>query len=81
MLPEANDLVGSTSDRCPFELTAGTVFSTNDLCQRVAPAYPMQESECVADVALAAGICAYDDGEGTDAQCFVREVLEIYEAD
>ena len=79
-LAEADDLIHCTANPRPFDLAASAEFAADDLRQRVAAADAVQEAERVADVALAAGIGADDDGERADAQRLVGEVLEIAES-
>ena len=64
---QATDLFRSASNRHPFGLTAGSVLAAHDFRQRVAAPDAMQESEGVANVALAARVRAHDYGERADA--------------
>ena len=73
VLPEPHNLI----HRPPNRLPAGLAFAAENLRQSIAPADAAQETEGVADVALAAGVCADEDGEGAEAQGFVGKVFEI----
>ncbi len=76
-LVEVDDFVHRAAHPGPFDLAADAVFPTEDLSQRIAAADTVQDAKSVADVALAAGVGADDDGEWADAQRFVSEVFEI----
>jgi len=76
-LAEAHDLIQGAADFLPLLLTADAVMPADDIGKAVATTDPVQGTKCVANVAFAAGVRAYDDGERPNGQFLVHEVLEI----
>ena len=81
LLLQAANLPGSTPNRLPLRLTAGSILPSDGLRERVTAANAMEKTEGVADVAFSARIRAHDYGERTDAKRLMFKVLEIRERD
>ena len=77
ILSKASYLIGSTPNWRPLR----AVLPAKNLRQGVASTNTVQESECIADVALAAGVGAHDEGEGAEVKRLIGEVLEVNEAE
>lgn len=74
---EAHDLIQGAADFSPLLLTPDAVMPADDVGKAVATTDPVQDTKRVANVALAAGVRAYDDGERPNGQFLAHEVLEV----
>ena len=75
--PEADELVGAAADRRPFLLATDTEFAAEDLGQSVASTDCVEDSESVANIALATRISAHDHRERAYSELLIGKVLEI----